>query len=372
MSPYPKIGRSASEKMPFRVVLISLLTIAILCVGQPCLGQQIETVNYTYDRLHRLTGVIYSSGPAIVYAYDDAGNRTAVQVSATSTLPVITSLSPGSAGIGAQGFTLTVRGLRFVSNSTVQWGGANRATTFVNDTTLTASITAADLASTSSVNVTVFNPSTGATSNAVGFAFTSSLRIDSVAPRTGQAPGRQQIKLTGSFAGLSSVTMGGVPAPWSFTNGTSEVTVTTPPHAPGAVTVSVSTTTDDIFSKPNAFAYLPTSFTNDPLVARVTQAKAQHIIELRQVVDALRAVAGLQPAQWTDLTLTNFITPIQVAHISELRTYLEEAAVALGYARSSYTDPDLGVRTSVIRSVHIEELRLRIKALAGECPRCLL
>ncbi len=203
-------------------------------------------------------------------------------------------------------------------------------------------------------------------------AVSSALRLDSLSSAVGRNSGGQQIKFTGSFPSLSSVLMGGVAASWSYSTGTSEITVTTPAHVVGAVTIDLVPASGSTYSKPNAFAYLPTSFTDDPLVAHVTQAKAQHVTELRQAVDALRAVAGLPQAKWTNLVLVNFMTPIQLAHISELRTYLEEAAVALGYERKSYTDPDLGIRTSVIRGVHIEELRLRIKALAGECPRCLL
>jgi YD repeat-containing protein len=336
-----------------------------------CAGQQTETANYTYDRLNRLTGVVYSGGPAIVYTYDAAGNRTAVQVSATSALPVVTSLSPGSAAVGGQGFTLTVTGLHFAGNSEVRWAGASRPTTFVNDTTLTAVLSAADAAGPASVNVTVFNPSAGATSNAAAFTFTPSLRLDSVAPRVGRDVGGQQLKLTGSFAGLTSVTLGGVPATWSFTNGTSEVTLTTPPHTPGAVTISLTAGPDDVHSKPNAFAYLPTSFTDDPLVAGVTQAKAQHVIELRQAVDFIRAAQGLGPAPWAEPVLVNFVTPIKAEQIQELRTYLEDAAGRLGYTAGSYTDPSLG-SGSVIKRVYIEELRERIKVIAGDCPGCLL
>ncbi|MFN2480851.1 MAG: pre-peptidase C-terminal domain-containing protein [Pyrinomonadaceae bacterium] len=191
------------------------------------------------------------------------------------------------------------------------------------------------------------------------------LRIDTVAPPAGRASGGQQIKLTGEFAGVTSVTVGGVAASFTFTNGTSEITVTTPPHAVGAVTITVSTSTGETASKTNAFAYLPTVFTDDPLVAGVTTAKAQHILELRAAVDALRLVAGLSPAPWTDATLTPGATVIKAVHILELRTYLDDAAQRLGYpAGPAYSNPTLGVG-SVIRRLDIEELRQRVRAVAG-------
>ncbi|HZS10469.1 MAG TPA: hypothetical protein VFD58_36915 [Blastocatellia bacterium] len=189
-------------------------------------------------------------------------------------------------------------------------------------------------------------------------------RIDSVSPVAGRDQGGQQIRLIGALAGLSTVKVGGVSATWSFSNGTSEVTVTTPAHAVGAVSIDVTPTAGGTFTKTNAFAYLPTTFTDDTLVAGVTTARAQHIIELRQAVDALRAVAGLGPAPWTDSTLLPFSTLIKAVHITELRTNLENVAALLGYSAGSYTDPGLG-SGFFIKRVHIEELRQRIRTIAG-------
>ena len=190
------------------------------------------------------------------------------------------------------------------------------------------------------------------------------LLINSVVPAEGRAGGGQQIKLIGSFANLSTVTMGGVPAAWSYSFGTSQIAVTTPPHAVGAVNIVLSSTQGNAYSKANAFAFLPTVFTDDPLVATVTIAKAQHIIELRQAVDALRAVAGRPPAPWTDASLVPTSTVIKAAHVIELRMYLEDAAWRLGFSEASYSDPALKPRF-VIKRVYVEELRQRIRAIAG-------
>ncbi len=189
----------------------------------------------------------------------------------------------------------------------------------------------------------------------------STLRIDSVSPQAGRTSGNQPITLTGAFSGLSTVTMGGVNAAW--TGNTSTITVTTPAHAVGAVQIDLTPTAGSVYSKPNAFAYLPTVFTDNTLVVGTTTAKAQHIIELRQAVDAMRAVAGLAPAPWTDATLTPTSTIIKAVHIQELRTFLDSAASLLGYSTSPYTDPSLS--GLLIKRVHIEELRQRIRAIAG-------
>jgi hypothetical protein len=187
--------------------------------------------------------------------------------------------------------------------------------------------------------------------------------INSVMPQAGRTSGGQQVKLFGPFANVSSIMVGGISAPWSYTNGTSEITLTTPPHSVGAVNIDIVPTVGSTYTKSNAFAYLPTVFTDDTLVIGVTTAKAQHIIELRQAVDAMRAVAGLGGAPWTDPTLSPASTFIRAVHIQELRAYLNDAASRLGYSTSSYTDPTL--TGFLIKSVHIEELRQRIRNIAG-------
>ena len=190
------------------------------------------------------------------------------------------------------------------------------------------------------------------------------LRIDTVAPAAGRTAGGQQIVLTGAFANLASVLVGGVAASWSYRNGTSEITVTTPAHVVAPVSIDLTPVSGTGFSKTNAFAYLPLTFTDNTLVAGATTAKVQHIYELRQAVDALRAVAGLPVAPWTDEVLLPTGTAIKAVHITELRTYLENAAAPLGYSPGSYTDPTLS-SGMVIKRVHIEELRQRIRNLAG-------
>ena len=74
--------------------------------------------------------------------------------------PTITSLVPNSAEVrtAGPGLTLTVNGTGFISPATVQFNGSDRATTFVSATQLTATLTAADLATVGSYNVTVTNP----------------------------------------------------------------------------------------------------------------------------------------------------------------------------------------------------------------------
>jgi hypothetical protein len=81
---------------------------------------------------------------------------------AQNPLPLINApLSPGDKAPGAAAFTLTVNGTGFVSGATVNWNGNARTTTFVSTSKVTASITATDVATAGTANVTVSNPAPG-------------------------------------------------------------------------------------------------------------------------------------------------------------------------------------------------------------------
>ncbi|HMG73514.1 MAG TPA: hypothetical protein VK582_08435 [Pyrinomonadaceae bacterium] len=348
-----------------------LLATISLVLASHCFAQQSDTVHYEYDRLNRVTKITYdSSGAAIIYTYDAAGNRTATTVQGSNLPPVLTSLNPASVPAGTHGFTFGVNGDNLVNGAVVRWNGSSRTTTYFGSF-VTIDLTDADLATAGDVSVSLVNAAPGnVVSNALIFSITSSsssLRIDSVDRLAGRTSGGQTINLTGAFPSLSTVTMGGVVAQWSYPNGpgdTSSITVTTPPHSVGAVSIDLTPSSGTGLSKPNAFAYLPTVFTDDTLVVGVTTAQAQHIIELRQAIDVLRAVAGLTPAPWTDAGLAPVSTVIRAVHIQELRTYFDDAATRLGYSTQPYTDPAL-TTGFFIKRVHIEELRQRIRAIAG-------
>lgn len=76
-------------------------------------------------------------------------------------VPTVTTLNPSSRTAGSGAFTLTVTGTNFVAGSVIRWNGANRTTTFVSSTSLTAAITATDVQAAGTAAVTVFNPAPG-------------------------------------------------------------------------------------------------------------------------------------------------------------------------------------------------------------------
>jgi len=118
---------------------------------------------------------------------------------ANNPVPNLTSISPTSATAGGTAFTLTVNGSNFISGSTVRWGGANRTTTFMSSTQLTAAITAGDIASAATVAVTVSNPTPGGgTSNGVNF---------SVNPPDNPAPALTSLRPSSARAGGAAFTL---------------------------------------------------------------------------------------------------------------------------------------------------------------------
>jgi hypothetical protein len=86
--------------------------------------------------------------------------------------PVLNSISPVSVESGHAAFTLTVQGSNFLSGAKVQWNGGDRPTTFISNTVLHASITAADVSTVKTNAVRVVNPD-GQSSAAISFNVTA-------------------------------------------------------------------------------------------------------------------------------------------------------------------------------------------------------
>jgi uncharacterized repeat protein (TIGR01451 family) len=102
-------------------------------------------------------------------------------------------------------------------------------------------------------------------------------------------------------------------------------------------------------------------FADDPLTVGVTLIKAQHLTQLRQAVNAVRAAAALAASSWTDPTLTVGVTSVKKVHIDELRSSLSAARTTLGFSDPGFTDPVLTAGVTVVKKIHTDELRQRVK-----------
>jgi len=158
----------------------------------------------------------------------------------SSPLPRITSLSPSGVTAGGSGFTLTVNGSNFVSQSEVSVNGNLRPASGTA-TALVTSITAADIATAGAVQITVINPApAGGTSNVMNLNVTNPVpNLGTLSP-TAAAAGTTTpttVTVTGEgFVSNSTVLINGAQHPTLFGNSTSlEVTLTAGDMAEGGV-----------------------------------------------------------------------------------------------------------------------------------------
>jgi hypothetical protein len=98
----------------------------------------------------------------------NGGSSNSIAFLVKNETPGLSSLSPAGVVAGGANTTLTVTGTSFVPTSTVTVNGAPRATTYVSATSLTATLTAGDLAAAGVDSIAVVNPAPGGgPSNAV-------------------------------------------------------------------------------------------------------------------------------------------------------------------------------------------------------------
>ena len=104
------------------------------------------------------------------------------------------------------------------------------------------------------------------------------------------------------------------------------------------------------------------TFDDDPFASAptLTLVKAQHVLQLRQAVNAVRhTTPTLGDYSWTQASGTLAGAPIKAVDVEELRTALDQALVVLGLPPGGYTDSSL---TGLpISKLYITELRARVK-----------
>ena len=138
------------------------------------------------------------TGSITVFNTTPAGGLSSAQTfTMNNPVSTITSLSPSSVVYGGVQFTLTVNGTSIVPSSVVNWNGSPRTTTYVSATQLTATITAADIASVGTANITIVNPTPGGgASTASTFTFGNPVPTTSSLSPTNVQFGASQFTLT--------------------------------------------------------------------------------------------------------------------------------------------------------------------------------
>jgi subtilase family serine protease len=217
---------------------------------------------------------------SIQFTASNGGSTNAVQsftltVNPETVTPIITSLSPSTTNAGVTNFTLTVNGSNFGQGATVLWNGSSRTTSFVSATQLTASITAADVASIGTANITVANPTNlgGIVSSAFEFAidtapstsgyFTASSTNTTLSVNLGQST-TLPVTIAGTVSGANiAAACANLPAGASCSYGNGAVTISASMSTPTGtypITVIFQATQQMTAQKSRQRAYLAASF----------------------------------------------------------------------------------------------------------------
>ena len=176
--PGPADAVTMNDTLPSGVAYVSSTHSQGTCSGTSTVTCNLGTINngahatVTITVTPTATGSVSNTASVATTIHDTTPGNDSVTVNTTveNPVPAIHSLSPSRKAPGGADFTLTVNGSNFISSSQVQWNGADRTTTFISNTQLTAAITASDIAVKGTAAVTVFNPPpVGGTSDASTF-----------------------------------------------------------------------------------------------------------------------------------------------------------------------------------------------------------
>jgi hypothetical protein len=181
-------------------------------------------------------------------------------------VPVVTSLTPSSGPV-AGGTTVDITGSRLTGATAVSFGGTAATFTILSSTVVRAT---SPTHAAGSVPVTVKTP--GGTSAPVSYTYESPSSLPPVvvlvAPLTGSTAGGTAVTITGTgFTGATAVSFDGTAATSFTVDSDTSISATTPAHAAGPVSVSV-TTPAGTSTVPGLFTYL--AVPAPPLVVLVT------------------------------------------------------------------------------------------------------
>ncbi len=161
---------------------------------------------------------------AVLNPSPGGGLSNVLTLSIRNPVPSLTGLTPSSATAGGPGLTLVVNGTNFVSGCVVRWNGADRVTTFVSSTQVSATISGTDIAVPGTANITVFTPPPGGgLSNSLPFSIVGPVpSVTSLSPSSASAGGADfTLTVTGTnFIQGSVVRWNGSDRPTAFVSNT--------------------------------------------------------------------------------------------------------------------------------------------------------
>jgi hypothetical protein len=323
------------------------------CNGVITGATQMPDGTWTTQQLNDAPFQISSFGEDVkgeMYVADYSGGR--VLIIEDPLAPTISSITPDS-GSSNGDQSVTIGGTNLSGATSVTFGGAAGVITANTSTSITVTTPPAPMLGTVDVVVT----------NSAGHA-TSQFRYDLGAPTTVSATAASDTSVTVSWTSVPGADGYEVSRskdhttfmPVATTNGTQII---------DSATVAVNTaylyrvraSAGSTFGPYSAVDLATTvMFTDDQLNAGAI-IRAAHVAQLRTAVNAVRALAGFDPYNFTDPTLTAGTSQIRAVHIAELRSGLDEARSRIGLLPLSYTDAPIIPGATVIKRVHVTELR---------------
>ncbi len=194
--------------------------------------------------VHNMTALIPASlvqspgsATVVVFTTQPGGGTSATMLTFTitpapSNVPKITSASPSTVLAGSNGATLVLSGSNFVSQSIVTVNNTNRASNFVNSTSIQVALTTGDVATAGTLQLAVINPAApppappnGGASNLFPFPVVNPFPvIASLTPISIAAGGTATtaLTLTGTgFTPTSVIELNGGPRQTAFVSSTS-------------------------------------------------------------------------------------------------------------------------------------------------------
>lgn len=175
--------------------------------------------------------------------------------------PPTLSLATPNHGLASGGTAVTLTGTGFQNGATVSFGGTAAASVTFNSSTQLSAVTPAHAAGL--VNVQVTNPDTGTVTATNAFTFDPIPAVTSLSPNNGTTAGGTSVTINGAnFQNGATVNFGGTAVAVTF-NSSTQLTVASPAHATGAVSVVVTNPDTGSGTKTNAFFYAPPFAAND-------------------------------------------------------------------------------------------------------------
>ena len=228
-------------------------------------------------------------------ACSDYNTNLSIQTSSST----LTFVSPSSATVGGQGFTITANGTGFTTGALILWNGTALTTTLVSSIQLTAPVPASDLAAAGTVQISVQIPGSAQSANNINNTTTteiSNIVLFTVSPPGGTPPAitslsasttsaastpycsSQGFTLTVNGTNFTSdvvVNWNGVPQPTTFVSATQLTAAISPGQAgfPGTVAVTITNSIGTSASKAFTLS-TPSGTLAAPTLASLSQSSA--------------------------------------------------------------------------------------------------